>query len=227
MNTTYVHQPEENDLMAHNVEHPNIAARSHTATKPDNKPGASSDSSSKQPSSSLPVKDVKHKRFCVYCQTQKIWIFRGDKAKDGSKIYTDAQGSRWAGKRCPDCEKKRVKAANRHDFFERTSICKTLIAHGFKIISTSTPIIVEKHGEYSTVSIQRAFAENGGKIVIEKPTESADHTDYVALLFQTTKIIPKEQLKSLAGRIEVFTKDFHGDLSEMVPAKPQGPHSYP
>lgn len=153
----------------------------------------------------LQAKAAESTRFCVYCQQQKVWIFRGDKAKDGSKIYTDARGSRWAGKRCPDCEKKRVKAANKHDYFERTSIVQKLKASGYKVVSTSSPMIVEKDGEYSTVGIQRAFTSADGRIVVEDPTEASEKTQLVALLFQTTKLVSRKQLAMLEHKIEPFT----------------------
>ena len=147
---------------------------------------------------------VSSMRFCVYCQQQKEWIFRGDKAKDGSKIYIDGRGSRWAGKRCPDCEKRRVRAANKHDSFERASVTQKLKATGYKVVSTSSPMIVQKDGQYSTVSIQRAFTNADGRIVVEPPTEVADKTQIVALLFQTTKLVSREQLEALEHKLVPF-----------------------
>lgn len=144
-------------------------------------------------------------RFCVYCQQHKVWNFRGDKAKDGSKIYTDASGSRWAGKRCPDCEKKRVRAANKHDSFERASVVQKLKHSGYTVVSTSSPMIVQKNGQYSTVGIQRAFTGADGRIVVESPTEVADKTQLVALLFQTTKLVSREHLEALEHKLTPFS----------------------
>lgn len=152
-------------------------------------------------------------RFCVYCQQQKEWIFRGDKAKDGSKIYTDSSGSRWAGKRCPDCEKKRVRAANKHDSFERASVVQKLKEDGYKVVSTSSPMIVQKAGQYSTVGIQRAFTNADGRIVVESPTEVADKTQIVALLFQTTKLVSRDHLLSLEHKLASFEDSPSSDRS--------------
>ena len=144
-------------------------------------------------------------RYCIYCQNQKIWRFRGDKAKDGSKIYVDHRGSRWAGKRCPDCEKKRVRAANKHDQFERTSIAQKLKASGYEVVSTASPMLVKKGDEYLTVGIRRAFTHESGTIVVEKPTEASEKTHLTALLFQTTKILPHDKLTAMEHQFETFT----------------------
>ena len=208
-----VHGPTTQNSSSHGVSYGAsyaLSAKSVTHTEytdPTEKPGAFKTPAKKLVKSNdqSPSKTTESTRFCVYCQQQKVWIFRGDKAKDGSKIYTDAQGSRWAGKRCPDCEKKRVKAANKHDYFERTSIVQKLKASGYKVVSTSSPMIVEKDGEYSTVGIQRAFTSADGRIVVEDPTEASEKTQLVALLFQTTKLVSRKQLAMLEHKLEPFT----------------------
>ena len=45
---------------------------------------------------------------CVYCGTEQTRIATDQKLKDGSIIYVDCRGKRWAGRRCPNCERKRV-----------------------------------------------------------------------------------------------------------------------
>ena len=143
-------------------------------------------------------------RYCIYCQSYKVWKFRGDKAKDGSKIYTDEHGSRWAGKRCPQCEKKRVRAANKHDNFERASIVHKLKSQGYQVMSTASPMLVQKQGQYLTVGIQRAFTDPEGNIVVEEPTEASEKTHLTALLFQTTKLVSQEQLQGLSEKLQRF-----------------------
>lgn len=140
-------------------------------------------------------------RFCVYCKQDKPWIFRGDKVKDGSKIYIDDKGRRWAGKRCPDCERKRVRAANRHDHFERSSIVSTLEAQGYTVTNTTSPMIIEKHGQKHTVAIQRAFTDSQGRIIVEDLPEASQSASLTALLFQTTKLIPSDQLQNMGDKL--------------------------
>ena len=60
---------------------------------------------------------MENTRLCIYCNSTKQWIWSGKTLKDGSKIYTDSSGSRWAGRRCADCEKQRVQAAIKCDAF--------------------------------------------------------------------------------------------------------------
>ena len=148
----------------------------------------------------------KNLRYCIYCQQHKVRKFSGKKSKDGSKVYVDDNNYRWAGKRCPDCEKKRVKAANRHDKFERQSIVDTLKAQGFNVISTASPMLVKKNGAYFSVGIQRAYAKEKGKIILENPTEVSEKTHLTALLFQTTKLVDNKQLQSLNKNAEFFQK---------------------
>ena len=64
-------------------------------------------------------------RLCVYCESDKPWIFSGKRLKDGSKVYTNEYAVRWAGRRCPDCERQRVQAAVKCDSFERDRIIKS------------------------------------------------------------------------------------------------------
>lgn len=146
----------------------------------------------------------KNQRYCIYCQSHKVWKFRGDKARDGSKIYIDEGGSRWAGKRCPQCEKKRVRAANKHDNFERASIVHKLQSQGYKVMSTASPMLVQKSGEYLTVGIQRAFTDPEGNIIVEQPTEASSKTHLTALLFQTTKLVTHEQLQALDDKLQRY-----------------------
>ena len=140
-------------------------------------------------------------RYCIYCQSYQVWKFRGDKGKDGSKIYIDEHGSRWAGRRCPSCEKKRVRAANKHDNFERTSIAHKLKSQGYQVMSTASPMLVQKQGRYLTVGIQRAFTDAQGNIIVEEPTEASEKTHLTALLFQTTKILTQEQVQALGEQL--------------------------
>lgn len=155
-------------------------------------------------------------RFCVYCQKDKVWKFRGDKAKDGSKIYIDEKKSRWAGKRCPDCERSRVRAANKHDYFERSNVVATLKQSGYEVLSTVSPIMVQKEGQVYRVLIQRAYKDpKSGGVYIEKtekhrlaqtinPDPSQQPHDLTALLFQTTKILTPEQMETLTAQCMEF-----------------------
>ena len=145
-------------------------------------------------------------RHCIYCHTDQPWIFSGMKLKDGSKIYVDDNGARWAGKRCPKCEKKRVQAAVKYDQFERNNIVESLEAQGYRVLNTSSPLLIEKDGENKTVAIRRAYTRENGTIVIEAPSSNEKEADMTALLFQTVKLCSKDHISRLEDRFEVYQK---------------------
>lgn len=142
-------------------------------------------------------------RLCVYCDKPKIWNWNGKKLKDGSKIFVDAQQKRWAGKRCPDCERGRVNAAIRCDSFEKNIIISQLIAAGYQIISKTLPLKVKRGGEILTVGVKRAYTENG-QIVLESQT--SENEDLYALVFESVRICDVTQMNRLAPNISIFDK---------------------
>jgi hypothetical protein len=114
--------------------------------------------------------------------------------KDGSKVYTDERGHRWAGRRCPVCEKSRVAAAVRHDSFDREMIFQQLGDKGFKVKSKTHPVTVEKDGQVYQVGIRRARTVDGS-ILIESPADVRD--DIVALVFESVRLCTPEQIKGV------------------------------
>lgn len=140
-------------------------------------------------------------RTCTYCKQDKAWIWSGKKLKDGSKVYVDAGGLRWSGRRCPECERSRVYAAVRCDSFERDIIIKQFEENGFEIQSRTLPLKVAKDGQTFTVGIKRAFTE-GGKIVLETPVEPGH--DIVALVFESVRICTTNQLERLAPNLGFY-----------------------
>ena len=100
-------------------------------------------------------------RTCAYCRQDKAWIWGGKKLKDGSKVYTDENGLRWSGRRCPECERSRVYAAVRCDSFERDIIVRQFEDAGYEIVSKTLPLQVAKDGRTYTVGIKRAFTSDG------------------------------------------------------------------
>jgi hypothetical protein len=141
-------------------------------------------------------------RTCTYCQKESPWLWNGVKLKDGSKVYVDQQGQRWAGRRCPACERSRVQAAVRCDSFERDIILRRLTDAGYKIESKTLPIRVQKDGRSYTVGIKRAFVD-GTKIVLETPVEPGH--DLVALVFESVRICSAEQLDRITPSVEVYS----------------------
>ena len=140
-------------------------------------------------------------RTCTYCQKESPWIWNGAKLKDGSKVYVDDQGQRWAGRRCPACEKSRVQAAVRCDSFERDIILRQLVDAGYTIESRTLPIKVQKDGRSFTVGIKRAFVD-GTKIVLETPVEPGH--DLVALVFETVRICTAEHMSRITPNVEIY-----------------------
>jgi hypothetical protein len=133
-------------------------------------------------------------RTCGYCHSERVWNWNGQKMKDGSKVYTDERGHRWAGRRCPVCEKSRVAAAVRHDSFDREMIFQQLVDKGFKIKSKTHPVTVEKDGQVYQVGIRRARTVDGS-ILIESPADVRD--DIVALVFESVRLCTPEQIKGV------------------------------
>ena len=140
-------------------------------------------------------------RNCAYCQSEKVWQWSGKKLKDGSKIYVDGSGSRWSGRRCPDCERERVHAAVRCDSFERDVIIRQFEAGGYVVKSKTLPLKVEKDGETYTVGIKRAYTD-GSKIVLETPVD--DGPDIYALVFESVRICTADQLDRLTPNLGVY-----------------------
>jgi len=133
-------------------------------------------------------------RTCGYCETERVWNWNGQKMKDGSKVYTDERGHRWAGRRCPVCEKSRVAAAVRHDSFDREMIFQQLVDKGFRVKSKTHPVTVEKDGQTYQVGIRRARTVDGS-ILIESPADVRD--DIVALVFESVRLCTPEQIKGV------------------------------
>lgn len=140
-------------------------------------------------------------RACSYCKEEKAWIFSGKKLKDGSKIYTDADGNRWSGRRCPECERSRVYAAVRCDSFERDIIIRQFEESGFEIESKTLPLKVRKDGKSYSVGIKRAYT-NEGKIVLETPVDPQH--DIVALVFESVRICTVNQLERLSPNLGFY-----------------------
>jgi hypothetical protein len=134
------------------------------------------------------------KRVCGYCHLNRDWIWSGQKLKDGSKVYTDHAGHRWAGRRCPVCEKSRVATAVRHDAFDKDMIFQQFEERGYTIKSKTHPVLVEKSGDLLQVGIRRARMEEG-KIIVEAGADARD--DIVALVFESVRLVTPDQLQHM------------------------------
>lgn len=130
-------------------------------------------------------------KVCSYCDQEKVRVWSGAKLKDGSKVYIDHKHQRWAGRRCPDCEKARVQTAVKCDRFAKANILRELKAKGFEILSTAVPIKVKKDDIEFTVGMRRAFMDNG-QIIVENSGEAS--VDMLALVFETVRLATPEQL---------------------------------
>ena len=74
------------------------------------------------------------------------------------------------------------------------------------MLSTTSPIVIEKDGETQTVAIRRAYTKDDGTIVVEAPTANERNTDLTALLFQTVKLCSKDQISRLEDKFELYEK---------------------
>ncbi len=160
-----------------------------------------------------------HSRLCSYCNQVKSWSWTGKKLKDGTKIYVDAESkARWAGKRCPDCEKKRVNAAVHCDTFERSLIFEKLKKSGYHISSGVLPLTVEKNGEKLEVAIRHAFTESG-QVFLEKPRNQNEGADLHALVFYSVRIFENSQIRALES--QAFTVDEKNNSVKLEDSKIQ------
>jgi 4-hydroxy-3-methylbut-2-en-1-yl diphosphate synthase IspG/GcpE len=143
-------------------------------------------------------------RCCAYCKSHKDWIWNGDRLKDGSKVYIDKENRKWAGRRCPQCEKERVQKAIKCDRFNRRLIINELEQKGFRITSSSLPLIAEKDGKSMRIGVKRASTSNG-KITIESNT--TEDVDMVALVFESVRICPIEQWEKIQESVKLYQKE--------------------
>lgn len=136
-----------------------------------------------------------NQRLCNYCQQYKAWVWSGKHLKDGSKVYIDEKSIRWAGKRCPDCEKKRIRAALKCSPPEKALIIAELKKQGFNVLSSSFPLKVEREGKHLSVGLRYASTHNG-KIVLAHD-DISEKADMFAIFFQSVRIFPRETLQKL------------------------------
>lgn len=133
-------------------------------------------------------------RVCDYCQQPKSWLWSGKRLKDGSKVYLDAQGRRWSGRRCAECEKQRVQTAIRFNSFDRTTITKKLEDEGYKVIHFSNPMLVEKDGKTAQVNLHKACI-NDDSIALERPLDQNDSP--CLLVFTSSRLFTRDELTKL------------------------------
>jgi hypothetical protein len=155
-------------------------------------------------------------RTCGYCSAERTWNWNGQKMKDGSKVYLNELGHRWAGRRCPVCEKSRVAAAVRHDSFDREMIFQQLTEKGFTVKSKVHPVAVEKDGVSYQVGIRRARTVDGS-ILIDSPAEPRD--DIIALVFESVRLCTPEQIKG----VNVYVPPLETPRSTVGSITPQNP----
>jgi hypothetical protein len=134
-------------------------------------------------------------RQCKYCGGDKEWIWTGQRLKDGSKIYVDDNGKRWAGRRCPDCERSRVSEAVRCDSFDRAIVVKELEVAGYEIVNKTLPIVVRKAGQEFKVAVRRAVAR--GKDIVAAGTEPVAE-DLVVVIFNSARVLTPDLWDKIA-----------------------------
>lgn len=140
--------------------------------------------------------DLVTTRICRYCSREKTWIYSGKKLKDGTKIYIDQNQHRWAGRRCPDCEKSRVQTSLRWDKFERDLIEQKLLTEGYHILQSTPPLLVEKDGKKLRVAIRHA-AINDEKLILEPKNED---TDLHILVFASVRLCSSQNIAQIESK---------------------------
>jgi hypothetical protein len=141
-------------------------------------------------------------RTCGYCHQSKLFVWNGKKMGDGSKLYTDDTGSRWSGRRCPECERKRVQAAVKFGAFEKNLLIQQIEAQGFKVTKFKDIVTAEKEGATYTFQARRGATTKDGQIILD--CESEAETDFTIILFQSTRICTKDQMNKLNPTAQQF-----------------------
>lgn len=136
-------------------------------------------------------------RKCAYCGRLVGWHWNGQRLKDGSKIYLDAQGRRWAGRRCASCEKKRVQTAIRFNRFDRELVTKELAARGYRVKKFANPIVVEAAGKICHIPVRKACTD-GRAITIEAPLPD-DSAESCVLLFSSSRVFTRAQIQQMTA----------------------------
>ena len=137
-------------------------------------------------------------RLCPYCQKEKVWVFSGQKLKDGSKIYIDQATKKWAGKRCPDCERSRVKTALKYTPQQKKYMSERLKDFGYDIVSDSFPPEVEKDGRRYKVGILQGIADES---LIAVDDEQKDDCDLYLVVFNSLRVLTPAKVKSLQRNV--------------------------
>ena len=153
--------------------------------------------------------DPIQRRRCAYCCQEKPWIWNGARLKDGSKIYVDETSARWAGRRCAECERRRVKTALKFDSFRRSLVLEQLEREGYRVKSKNIPIMVEKNHRTFTVGVQFVAAD-GSKLTVDQ--EFSEDCDLYALIFESVRILDAPSLNTLRPNIAL-----HPELEQQRP----------
>ncbi len=138
-----------------------------------------------------------NQRLCCYCNQYKTWLWFGKCLKDGSKIYVDQHESRWAGRRCPDCERKRIRAALKCSSLEKELVFSELKKQGYEVLSSSFPVKISKDGHTLTAGLRYATARDGQILLDDASPLDAD---LCVLLFQSARVLTKEALKKVQAQ---------------------------
>lgn len=132
-------------------------------------------------------------RICSYCHEERSWLWNGNVLKDGTKIYTDEHEKRWAGRRCPPCERRRVAKALRTDKLEKEVISNSLKKHGFEFENIDQVKMGEK---LNNLEVRHAYAQDG-QVVLEKGLDP-DSDNLYAVVFYTVRLLDNEGMRKLS-----------------------------
>jgi hypothetical protein len=134
-------------------------------------------------------------RQCPYCGATRAWEWNGERLRDRSKVFVDENGSKWAGRRCPPCERQRVRAALNLTALESRQALAELQARGYQCDSQAFPLRAQKDGVDYRVGLQ--FASLVQDAVQLEERYIGENCDFYVLVFRSIRIVSQAQWQSL------------------------------
>jgi len=138
-------------------------------------------------------------RHCRYCFQDKAHVFSGQILQDGSKIFRDEKGGRWAGWRCPDCERKRVRQTLSRNKVPLEVVLQKLKSSGYTVKQVRPMLRVEKNGQIFRVSTCLGHIEDGD-IQIRIDEKQLEKNDIHVVVFSSLRVLNSKEISQIINK---------------------------